>query len=62
MERHNIGIPEMKIANLFEDMQILKEVQKLSNEILREDENLESEKNLKLKKLIELKFTNRIEI
>ena len=31
MEQHNIGIPEMKIANLFEDIKTLKEVQKISS-------------------------------
>ena len=62
MEQLSIGIPEMKIANLFEDVQILKEVQELSNEIIAEDPNLEEEKNIRLKGLIANKFTKRIEI
>ena len=56
------GIPEMKIANLFEDIKVVKEVQDLSCKILADDPNLEQEKNEKLKKLIASKFTKRIEI
>ena len=62
MEQHNTGIPEMKIANLFEDIDILKIVQKLSAEIIEEDPKLEQEKNQQLKKLIKTKFTGKIEI
>ena len=56
------GIPEFKIANLFEDMPILKTVQSLAIKIEQEDSKLELEKNKRLKKLVENKFTNRIEI
>ena len=56
------GIPEFKIANLFEDMPILKTVQGLAIKIEAEDPKLEQEKNKLLKKLIDKKFTNRIEI
>ncbi len=56
------GIPEFKIANLFEDMNVLKIVQSLAIKIEQEDPKLELEKNSKLKKLIENKFSNRIEI
>lgn len=56
------GIPEMKIANLFEDISELKEVQKLANEIIKLDPDLTSEKNLKLRNLIKDKFSDRIEI
>ena len=62
MELLNTGIPEMKIANLFEDIKILKEIQQLANTILIEDPNLKKETNVKLRKLIESKFTKRIEI
>lgn len=62
LEQHSIGIPEMKIANLFEDIKVVKEVQDLSCKILADDPNLEQEKNGKLKKLIANKFTKRIEI
>ena len=33
MEQHSTGIPEMKIANLFEDIDVLKRVQRLANQI-----------------------------
>ncbi len=52
----------MKIANLFEDVAVLKEVQNLANHIINDDVNLEKEKNQKLKNLIASKFTNKIEI
>ena len=56
------GLPEFKIANLFEDMPILKLVQSLAIKIEQEDSKLELKKNEKLKKLVDKKFTNRIEI
>ena len=56
------GIPEFKVANLFEDMNILKKVQVLSMKILEEDPNLEKEENQILKKLIDEKFSGEIEI
>ena len=62
MEQLSTGIPEMKIANLFEDVAILKEVQDLSRKIMLEDPKLQNEKNLRLQKLIKTKFTERIEI
>ena len=56
------GLPEFKIANLFEDMKVLKLVQSLAIKIEQEDPKLELEKNERLKKLVDKKFTNRIEI
>lgn len=56
------GLPEFKIANLFEDMPVLKIVQSLAIKIEQEDPKLELEKNEPLKRLVEKKFTNRIEI
>lgn len=56
------GIPEFKIANLFEDMQVLKKVQVEALEILQEDPNLELKKNEKLKILTEQKFNEKINI
>lgn len=47
------GIPDFKIANLFEDVSVLKRVQKISKNILNEDPNLEKEKNIKLKTKVE---------
>ena len=62
MEQLSTGIPEMKIANLFEDIDILKRVQRLSNQIITEDPKLEQEKNERLNNLIKTKFTGKIEI
>ncbi len=56
------GLPEFKIANLFEDMPILKSVQSVALKIISDDEKLQKDKNKILKQLIEDKFTNRIEI
>ena len=52
----------MKIANLFEDMSVLKEVQKLANEIIADDPLIKEERNIKLNNLIKEKFAERIEI
>ena len=62
MEQHSTGIPEMKIANLFEDIDVLKRVQRLSNQIITDDPKLEQEKNARLNNLIKTKFTGKIEI
>ena len=56
------GLPEFKIANLFEDMNILKVAQEAAITIMNEDPKLEKEKNVRLKRLIRDKFTKRIEI
>ena len=56
------GLPEFKIANLFEDMPILKTVQSVAAKILQEDPKLEMKKNRLLKELIQEKFATRIEI
>ena len=56
------GLPEFKIANLFEDMAILKLVQSLAIKIIDNDPKLENEENKLLKELIKDKFMKRIEI
>lgn len=56
------GLPEFKIANLFQDIEILKGVQSLAIQIIEKDPKLEKEENKKLKQIIENKFKNRIEI
>ena len=56
------GIPEFKIANLFEDINILKGVQSLAMEIIDKDPYLEKEENEKLRKMVQSKFKERIEI
>ncbi len=59
-EQH--GLPEFKIANLFEDIAILKKVQKLAIKIMEDDPLLQKEKNQKLYELVKDKFGSRIEI
>ena len=56
------GLPEFKIANLFEDIEMLKKVQVVAYKILEADPKLEKEVNKLLKELIKDKFRNRIEI
>lgn len=50
------GVPDLKIANIFQDMPVLKLAQKEANRIILEDPDLEMDKNLNLKKRIEDKF------
>lgn len=56
------GIPEFKIANLFQDMPILKQVQSVAYKILQEDPKLEKKENEKLRKMTKEKFGDRLEI
>ncbi len=56
------GLPEFKIANLFEDMSILKIVQSAAMKILEDDNKLEKEENRLLKDLVKNKFMKRIEL
>jgi len=51
------GIPDFKVANLFEDMKILVEVQKLALEIVKEDPEFKLEKNVLLKEEVNKKIT-----
>jgi len=59
-EQH--GLPEFKIANLFEDIGTLKNVQRIALKIMEDDPLLEKEKNQKLNELVKEKFSSRIEI
>ena len=56
------GIPEFKIANLFEDIGTLKSVQAIAMKIINDDPKLEKEKNSLLRKVVDEKFGDRIEI
>ena len=56
------GLPELKIANLFEDIEMLKSIQSVAIKIMEDDPNLEKEKNKVLRKQIGEKFKDRIEI
>jgi ATP-dependent DNA helicase RecG len=46
------GMPDLKIANLFKDMEILKLAQKEAINILKEDEDLQRPENSKLKDIV----------
>lgn len=56
------GLPEFKIANIFQDMPMLKNIQVIASDILREDPELEQEKNKRLKHEVEKKFVENIEM
>ncbi len=56
------GLPEFKIANLFQDMPMLKQVQSVAYKILQKDPKLETKENEKLRKMTKEKFENRLEI
>ena len=56
------GIPEFKIANLFEDIPILKQVQELAIKLENSDPKLEKEENVKLKEMVEKVRKERIEL
>ncbi len=47
------GLPSLKIANLYRDMDILKSAQEASHKIMKEDPGLEKEENIALKKQLE---------
>lgn len=52
------GLPELKVANLFSDMDILKKAQKEALDIINRDSNLEKECHWKLKEKIQEMFLN----
>jgi len=56
------GLPELKVANLFEDIPLLKEVQKLALHINKQDPDLKSEAYRKLRAMVTEKFKNGIAI
>ena len=56
------GIPEFKIANLFEDIETLKQIQAIAAEIIDKDPLLEKEENKEFRLLVEKNFNGRIEI
>lgn len=55
------GLPELKIANLFKHMKILKQVQNEAKVLMNEDKTLALEKNLMLKNRIMDQFDKSIE-
>lgn len=56
------GLPEFKIANIFEDVKVLKQVQELALKIEMQDPKLEKEENKKLKDLVKRVREERIEL
>ena len=56
------GLPEFKIANLFEDTEMLKEVQALAISIINKDPMLEADENKKLNVLVDKHFTSKEEL
>ena len=56
------GLPEFKVANLFEDIPVLKQVQELAIKIEQTDSKLEKEENKELKELVQRLMKGRIEI
>ncbi|GAA0707986.1 ATP-dependent DNA helicase RecG [Paraclostridium ghonii] len=55
------GLPELKVANIFKHMKILKLAQQEARYIISEDPKLNSYENEKIKKEIFKKFENRLE-
>ena len=56
------GLPEFKVANLFEDIPVLKQVQELAIKIEQTDSKLAKEENKELKELVQRLMKERIEI
>lgn len=56
------GIPEFKIANLFEDIELLKQIQAIAIEIINQDPLLKKPENKELKALAQKNFKGRVEI
>ncbi len=54
------GIPDLKIANLYRDIEILKKAQEAAMEILERDALLAAEENLLLKKQLLKRFESRL--
>lgn len=56
------GVPEFKVANLFTDMEILKEAQTAAKDLLADDINLVKEENAGVKAKIEQLFKEKLEL
>ena len=56
------GLPPLKIANMTEDMETVREVQRYSAEILKDDPKLSKEKNRGLRELTARLFSGREEL
>ena len=47
------GLPDFKIANLFTDMEVLKEAQKIAIELIEKDPNFKNDENIEIGKKVE---------
>lgn len=56
------GVPEFKVANLFTDMEILKEAQAAAKKLLQEDPMIQREENQGIKKKIDRLFQKKLEL
>lgn len=56
------GLPEFKIANLLDDISILKEATDAAKEVLESDPNLSSADNIKIKKYLDDKFSETLKL
>ena len=56
------GVPEFKVANLFTDMEILKEAQAAAKNLLEEDPMIQNEENIGIKAKIDKLFKEKLEL
>ena len=56
------GVPEFKVANLFTDMEILKDAQKAAKKLLIEDPMIQKEENQGIKNKIDQLFQKKLEL
>ncbi len=56
------GLPELKIADMMEDIEVLRQTGDLARDILKNDSNLESERNAGLKRDVEKLFASASEV
>lgn len=54
------GLPELRIANIFEDMPVLKEACAAADELLSRDKSLTSPESINLRKRISVLFGNTV--
>lgn len=55
------GLPELKIANLYKDMEILKIAQQAAVDMITEDPKLANDENIRIKMAVKEKFAGKIE-
>ena len=55
------GLPELKIADIFSDMQIIEKSKNAASELLKEDPQLKSSNNLLIKQQVRNLFKNNVE-